>query len=220
MQALRNFYERARNNLIRAAMIAEVVLAAALPAWAQNSPPDAQAPGAGPKSDSAGATTAANGELMIGPYGPIPLSALSEARERPLFSPSRRPPRPVAAPPVAAAPVPPPPKPAEPDHPRLTLIGTIIGQQESIGIFLDQVSQAVVRLRVGQDHAGWLLHSIGEREATFKKDQRQEIVAMPKEGAGGQGGFSLPAQSAAAPSGAWRDGDGQLISPPRSRSAH
>src|ERR1700739_4453914 len=55
------------------------------------------------------------------PLWGIPLRVLTATRERPLFSPSRRPP----APPAVAAPAPPPrpvaaAKPPEPDHPLLT----------------------------------------------------------------------------------------------------
>src|SRR5262249_28882248 len=58
------------------------------------------------------------------PLWGIPLRVLTATRERPLFSPSRRPP----APPAVAAPAPPPPvvaaKAPEPDHPPLTIVGT------------------------------------------------------------------------------------------------
>src|ERR1700674_1101012 len=87
----------------------------------------------------------------VGPVGPgvraptgnplwaVALELLSVTRERPLFSPSRRPPQP----PVVVAPqIPPanPPKPAEPDYPLLVLMGTIVGESGGIGIFLDRTA--------------------------------------------------------------------------------
>ena len=104
------------------------------------------------------------------PLWAVPLRSLSVTRQRPIFSPSRRPP-PAA---VVAAPSTPPPRavvvtPPEPDHPLLSLMGTIVGNTESIGVFVDGVTRDVVRLRTGQDHAGWTLRSIQGREAIFEK---------------------------------------------------
>src|ERR1019366_4651011 len=77
-------------------------------------------------------------EPMGNPLWAIPLGSLSITRDRPLFTPSRRPPAPA----VVAAPRVVPPKvvirPAEPEHPNLTLIGTVVGETEGIGVFLDQ----------------------------------------------------------------------------------
>src|SRR5438552_3274555 len=89
------------------------------------------------------APQSATGEQPVSgnPLWAIPLTALSTTRERPIFSPSRRPPEPPA---VVAAYVPPakpePAPPAEPNHPLLTLVGTIVGPLEGIGVFLDQVT--------------------------------------------------------------------------------
>jgi len=67
--------------------------------------------------------------------------------ERPLFSPSRRPPPPA----VAAAPPPaqasPPPKPPRVERPQLSLVGTVAGEGESFGIFVDPTTKAAIRLR-------------------------------------------------------------------------
>ena len=79
----------------------------------------------------------------------IPLTALSTTRERPIFSPSRRPPSPqiAAAPYVPRPPPPPPAPPAEPDHPLLTLLGTLAGNSQGVGIFIDQNDNAPVSLK-------------------------------------------------------------------------
>lgn len=78
------------------------------------------------------------------PLWAIPLSRLSETRDRPIFSASRRPP-PVAA--ANAAPVKPPPPKREIRPPPLSLVGTIASEDESFGIFLDQSTKAALRLK-------------------------------------------------------------------------
>jgi len=121
---------------------------------------------------------------LSNPLWGIPLATLSATRERPLFTPSRRPP----APPVVAAPrLPPPPRlaapPPEPEHLRLVLIGTVIGSAEGIGIFLDQPTQRMIRLRLGEQHSGWVLRAVRAREVTLEKGQRVEILSLPRPGA-------------------------------------
>ncbi len=144
------------------------------------------------------------------PLWAVPLRSLSVTRERPLFSPSRRPPPPavVAAPPVA--PTMPPPKPAEAERPPLVLVGTIVGESGGIGVFLDASSKNVIRLRTGQDHDGWVLRAVRGRDAIFAKDKRSATLSLP---APGEQSAQLPPTAAPA-SGTWMDGDGQLIAPP------
>ena len=114
------------------------------------------------------------------PLWAVPLSTLTVTRERPLFSSSRRAP----APPVAAAPVmqarpPPPPPPREPDRPRLSLVGTVGGDQ-GIAVFVDQATQAIVRLRTGEGHDGWVLRNVGGREVTLQNDTNTAILTLPR----------------------------------------
>jgi general secretion pathway protein N len=114
------------------------------------------------------------------PLWSIPLSNLTATRERPLFSPSRRATPPAVAAPVAAAP--PPPPPSESDRPMLVLVGAIANDTEGFAVFLDQTSNNVVRLKVGQDHAGWVLRSVKGREATLQKNQQTTTLALPAPG--------------------------------------
>lgn len=167
------------------------------------------------------------------PLWGIPLRVLTATRERPLFSPSRRPPAPpvVAAPAAAPRPVAAP-KPPEPERPPLTIVGTIVGDSESMAVFVEEGSNNVIRIRAGQDHDGWVLRSVHGREAFFEKDERKATLALPAPGATpsstgvpGQpmlAGTSvpvqptLPAPAARAPQAGntWVDGDGNLIAPP------
>jgi general secretion pathway protein N len=125
------------------------------------------------------------------PLWAIPLSTLSVTRERPIFSPSRRPPPPPSV--ATAVYIPPPtPAPAEPDHPLLTLLGTIVGETDRIGIFLDQATQSVVRLKTGQDHAGWVLLSVEGRMVRFEKGSRAATLSLPARGAEQERATTLP----------------------------
>lgn len=145
----------------------------------------------------------ASASLAGNPLWSIALGELSETQARPLFSPSRRPP---AAPVLAAAatsPVrpTPPPKPG-PDHPLLTLLGTIVGESMEIGVFTDEVSQDVVRLKAGGVHDGWTLSAISGRGAIF---QKQGYPAAT---------LALPAPGAAAANAGTTAGNDRIRTPP------
>jgi general secretion pathway protein N len=130
-------------------------------------------------SSPAPAAPASERVLSANPLWAIPLSQLPITRDRPIFSPSRRPPppavAPAAVPKVAAVP-----KPREPERPQLTLVGTVAGDDEGFGIFLDQSTKVVFRLKVGQDHQGWKLRSVQGREATLEKDHQVVPLALPQ----------------------------------------
>jgi len=115
------------------------------------------------------------------PLWAIPLSALTATRERPLFLPSRRAPAPaVAGSPVVAAP---PPAPAAvEEQPPLTLVGAIASETEGFAVFLDQATNNVIRLKVGQDHEGWVLQSVKGREVALSKDGRAATLMLPAPG--------------------------------------
>jgi len=125
--------------------------------------------------------------LSPNPLWEIPLSSLSITRERPIFSPSRRSPPPVvaAAPPPSAPP--PPPKPLRVERPQLSLVGTVGGEEESFGIFVDQTTKAALRLKIGDDYQGWKLLAVQGREATLQRDQETATLSLPQPGAGALG---------------------------------
>src|SRR5215475_8284142 len=79
------------------------------------------------------------------PLWGIPLKELLFTRDRPIFSASRRPPPPpVVSAPVVARVEPVEPKP--PERPQLELIGTITGDDEQIGIFVERGTKQIVKL--------------------------------------------------------------------------
>lgn len=179
------------------------------------------------------------------PLWAIPLKSLSATRDRPLFSPSRRPP---AAAIVALPPPPPAAAAAAPEQLQLSLVGTVVGAKERMGVFVDQSTKAIVRLQVGEGISGWTLRDVQVRTAMFEKGPRETTLALPsRNGANNsqQEALPNPAPSPPAPhpdaqapaetgqaavsgtnaqagtiadrgpsAGTWRDGDGQLISPP------
>jgi general secretion pathway protein N len=123
------------------------------------------------------------------PLWAVPLSQLSETRDRPIFSPSRRPP-PVAAA-VDPVPVKPPPRKQEVRPPQLSLVGTIASEDESFGIFLDQSTKAALRLKLGEDYQGWKLQAIHAREVTMQKDEQAVVLTLPEPGESSNGPVRL-----------------------------
>jgi hypothetical protein len=130
----------------------------------------------GARSNAEPAAPAAN------PLWELPLARLSVTRERPIFLRSRRPPAP---PPTDVAPVAllqPAKPPPEPQRPAVSLIGTVIGADVQIGVFLEKATQNVVRQRLGEEHQGWVLRLVKAREVTLVKDVEQTLVLEPPPG--------------------------------------
>ncbi len=119
--------------------------------------------------------------LSVNPLWAIPLTQLSETRDRPIFSPSRRPPPPpmMATEPVAVAP-----PVREQEPPPLSLVGTIVSGDEGFGIFLDRSGSSAFRLKIGENYGGWKLLAVRGREATMMKDRQTAILTLPEPGSG------------------------------------
>ena len=149
------------------------------PAELKESPPQPQKPSVG--------VTRSVGNVVLA----VPLSKLSATRDRPIFSPSRRPPPPPAMMPVIAKPVERA-KPSEPDNPPLVLVGTVVGEDSGIAVLVEQATENVVKLRVNESHQGWTLKSIQGREVTFQNDRKSSVLALAPPGG------SEPASSQAA----------------------
>ena len=118
--------------------------------------------------------------VVANPLWAIPLSALTATRTRPLFTSSRRPPAPVVASVPVAAPRPPPPPAAVPQHPNLTLVGTVAGENEGIAVFIDPATRDTVRLRTGEGYSVWVVQSVERSAATLQKGQQTETLALPR----------------------------------------
>jgi general secretion pathway protein N len=110
------------------------------------------------------------------PLWAVPLATLSNTRARPIFSASRRPP-PAA---VAAEPVSRTPPPTRAERPQLSLVGTVVGDDTSLGVFIDPSTQAALRLKIGDDFQGWKLRSVRSREVTLTLDSQTAILSLPE----------------------------------------
>lgn len=110
------------------------------------------------------------GNLLWG----IPLEVLTTTRERPLFSPSRRPPTAAAmdAPVKAVAPQIAP-------EPALSLLGTVESNGEGYALVIDTATHNIVRLKTGQGEGGWILRSVTKREAVLERNDRTDVLEMP-----------------------------------------
>jgi general secretion pathway protein N len=126
----------------------------------------------------------------------VPLSALTATRERPLFSPSRRPPAPVIVTAPVAPPTRPPPPPA-PEHPNLVLVGTARERTHGIAVFVDSTTQAMVRLQTGEGHMGWILQSVDRNAVELQKGDQTETLELAA--AGAQNAQAPVVNTAAAP---------------------
>jgi hypothetical protein len=164
--------------------VALVVAGAPLAAIAQA--PDT--PGMSMRADLGPTPQVKSGELdrappSGNPLWAVPIKDLSQTRERPIFTPSRRPPRP----PVVEKPYTPPPPPPvatkpPPEPLSLSLVGTIAGESDGVALFAEKGSQEVVRLRTGEAHQGWILRSVHGRQAMLEKGDRKETVTLPAPG--------------------------------------
>ncbi|RXT53982.1 hypothetical protein B5V03_00480 [Bradyrhizobium betae] len=135
-----------------------------------------------PADPAAPSRSPVNREAMRGnPLWTVPLAVLSDTNERPIFSASRRrpPPPELAAAPLKAPPMPPSPPPVEL---RLVLVGTVVGSDQSVGIFVHETSKATLRLKLDDDYQGWKLSSVNRREVTMVRAERTETLTFPKAG--------------------------------------
>jgi general secretion pathway protein N len=116
------------------------------------------------------------------PLWGIPLRTLSATRERPLFSPSRRPSTPV----IPSAPSEPPPAPAAfalaplaPERPQMTLVGTIVGAQARYALLQDDTTHLVDRVREGDTEGGWFIRTVLARSIVVEKGPQSVTLDLP-----------------------------------------
>jgi hypothetical protein len=117
-----------------------------------------------------------------GPASPLaayPLDRLSSTRQRPLFSPGRRPPAPPPAPIIAAAPPPPP--------PNLILFGTIMDADDARAIVGVGNTDKTRRVRIGDDIGGWKVTEIEERQVVLSLNDRSATFTLFSGQHGGPG---------------------------------
>ncbi len=124
-----------------------------------------EAPGPAP---SGGGATPPLAALPAQPsYTMAPAEDFAAILDRPLFSPTRRPPAQGEA--AAAAP--------EPEL-QVTLVGVIISSEEQIAIVRLMDADRFARLSVGDSFRGWILDSIEPNRVTFRRGDVEEIIEL------------------------------------------
>jgi general secretion pathway protein N len=127
------------------------------------------------------ATSPADATAPTGnPLWAVAVRELSATRDRPIFSSSRRPPKPPAA--IAQAPPPPAQSPEPEQGLPLSILGTVVGRGDGIGVFMEHGNKNMLRLRAGQYYAGWVLRVVARREATFEKGLTSATLTLPSPG--------------------------------------
>ncbi|GLR84616.1 hypothetical protein GCM10007857_13260 [Bradyrhizobium iriomotense] len=67
---------------------------------------------------------------------------------------------------------------------RLALVGTIVGIDQSVGIFVDETNKATLRLKLDEDYLGWRLRSVNRTEVTMVRGELTETLTFSKAGRG------------------------------------
>jgi hypothetical protein len=106
---------------------------------------------------------------LANPLEAQPLDRLSATRDRPLFSPSRRPvppPPPSPSPPVEQAPVA-----VIPPPPNVTLVGIVMDDDGARALIRSSATKAD-RVQIGDDIGGWKVSQIEGRRLVLSLDGR------------------------------------------------
>jgi hypothetical protein len=127
---------------------------------------------------------------LANPLAARPLNQLSATRERPLFSPSRRPPPP---PPPSVVQRVEPPKPIDP--PNVMLIGIVSEEGEARALIRTDSSNKVVRARLGDEVGSWTVTAIEPRRLTLSHDDRSVSFALFASGQGKNAAGTVPIAS-------------------------
>ena len=107
--------------------------------------------------------------IAANPLAAHSLDEFAATRDRPLFTPSRRPPPLPMAQRVEPTPAPP---------PNLTLFGTLVDAEGPSAIVRDTPSGKAVRVRVGDDLDGWKIAQIDDRQLVLSLDDRSVTFTM------------------------------------------
>lgn len=105
---------------------------------------------------------------------PLPVGSLADltaSRERPLFSPGRRPPAPPAVADAEQIQAP-------PEPPALLFFGVVTDQNGARAIVRSDASGPVKSIRVGEDVSGWTVETIEPRHLTLTREGRSAAFAL------------------------------------------
>lgn len=106
------------------------------------------------------------------------LASLNATRDRPLFTPTRRPPPPKA---VVAPAVPQAAPAVVEEPPRLTLLGIIRSPDRGGSVVLmDEVAKSSLSLKTGEGRRGWIVQSLDNDGVTLAKGPRTVRLTYAK----------------------------------------
>ena len=125
------------------------------------------APAADPARESEGHRDVAP---PVSPLAAQPFDRVSNTRDRPLFSPTRRPPAPPPA--VAVAPPPPPPP------PDVALLGVVMDGEQARAVVRTGSAAKILRVGIGDDIGGWKVGQIEGRRLVLLLDGRTATFTM------------------------------------------
>ena len=111
-----------------------------------------------------------------------PLEELRATRERPLFSPNRRPDVETAETPEAA------PVEENPDSMPFELTGVVMGNDTAVAILRNRDTQETVHLHQGETLQAWSIEEIAPRHVVLRQEDRQvrlDLFAAKPEGSTG-----------------------------------
>jgi general secretion pathway protein N len=140
---------------LRAMSVAALALIAPSPTSAADDPPLGQ------------------GEVAASPLAGQKLDHLSATRERPLFSPTRRPP--PVPPTIVQGPPPPPPPPPPPD---VALLGVVMDGEQARAVIRASPADKMTRVTIGDDVGGWKVAQIEGRKLVLSLDGRLATFVM------------------------------------------
>jgi hypothetical protein len=105
------------------------------------------------------------------PLWSIPLSSLNATRERPVFTPSRRPAT------IGATPLAQPLAIVSQNRPQFALVGAILGDDE-VAILIDEGTKSIARVKKGESYLGWTLHVLEQRKAILHKGPEAMVLTL------------------------------------------
>jgi hypothetical protein len=107
--------------------------------------------------------------LVGNPIAKVPLDRLSATRDRPLFSPSRRPTVPAQPPPPPGPRIEHAPRPSPVQSPSVALYGIVVGAQGPRAIIGMGPTDPIVGVRPGDDVNGWRVTAITQRSLVLSR---------------------------------------------------
>jgi hypothetical protein len=120
------------------------------------------------------------------PIDEVRLDRLSETRNRPVFSPSRRPLAPPALPAIAARIERAPQALSLPSPPGVALFGIVVGEQGARAFIAMGAANQIIGVRPGDDISGWTVSAITQRNLVLSRAEQSATFTLFSPGNVGQ----------------------------------